>query len=79
MPVCLRELDVLCVGFKCEFVSAAVFCPKNCGKTQDLFLFRIQIRLCAVEHRQSDRECRACLHIHDSDAAVVRSDNIICH
>lgn len=78
MPVCLRELGVLCVGFKCEFVSADVF-AKNCGKTQDLFLFRIQIRLYAVEHRQSDRECRACLHIHGSDAAVVRSDNIIGH
>lgn len=25
MPVCLRELDVLCVGFKCEFVSADCF------------------------------------------------------
>lgn len=28
MPVCLRELGVLCVGFKCEFVSADVFCQK---------------------------------------------------
>ena len=32
MPVCLRELDVLCVGFTCEFVSAAVFCPKSFSK-----------------------------------------------
>ena len=55
------------------------FAQKVSVKTRDLIPFRIQIRLYAVEHRQSDCECRACLHIHDSDAAVVRSDNIICH